>query len=154
MTATNHVLTGAAIVLAVKQPAFALPLAVLSHFVLDAIPHFGIHEDDAVKRNGHWLFQRVVIIDVVLVICSLILLPIVAHTYVNGWIILLGMLGGLAPDVVWIYRFAYEFRTKVALPHGRFARFHQWIQWSEKPWGIAVEIAWFIAMVTAAAVLS
>lgn len=154
MTATNHALTGAVVILALKEPVLALPLALISHFVLDVIPHFGIHEDDVVKRNGHWLFRRVVGVDVVLVICSLILLPLIAHQHINGWWILASMLAALAPDAVWIYRFAHEVRTKLARPHGRFARFHQWIQWSEQPWGLAVEIVWFSAMIVAAAILA
>jgi hypothetical protein len=39
MLSTPHLLTGAAIVLTVPQPELSLPLAFLSHFVLDAIPH-------------------------------------------------------------------------------------------------------------------
>jgi len=48
---------------------------------------------------------------------------------------------------VWIYRFLQEFRTKITKPHGRFARFHQRIQWSEKPWGLGVEVAWIVMMI-------
>jgi len=146
MIATNHALTGAAIVLAVKQPALALPLAFLSHFILDAIPHFGIHEDEPVKRNGHWLFKGVVSVDVVLVMAALIAIPLIFSESISGWWILLGMLAGVSPDSVWIYRFLQEVRTKIVKPHGRFARFHQRIQWSEKPWGLGVEVAWVAMM--------
>ena len=41
MTATNHVVTGIAIVALVPNPAISLPLAFLAHFALDALPHFG-----------------------------------------------------------------------------------------------------------------
>jgi hypothetical protein len=144
MIATNHALTGAAIVLTVKQPALALPLAFLSHFILDAIPHFGIHEDEPVKRNGHWLFKSVVSVDVILTLMALIAVPLTFNSEISGWWILLGMFVGISPDSVWIYRFLYEFRTKIVRPYGRFAHFHQRIQWSEKPWGIGVELAWII----------
>ena len=154
MTATNHAFTGAVVVLAVKQPALAVPLAVLSHFVLDAIPHFGIHEDDVIKRNGHWLFKSVVAVDVTLVLIGLVAIPWLLHAHVNPWLVLIGMLLALAPDAVWIYRFFYEVRTKLAMPHGWFARFHQRIQWSEKPWGIFVEIVWLMVMTATAAVLA
>lgn len=144
MIATNHALTGAAIVLAVKQPALALPLAFLSHFLLDAIPHFGIHEDEPVKRNGHWLFKSVVSVDVICAVAALIAVPLLFDGAVSAWLILLGMLAGIAPDSVWIYRYIYEIRTKIVRPHGWFAAFHQRIQWSEKPWGISVELAWAV----------
>ena len=41
MTATNHALTGTIIGLVVGEPLIALPAALASHFVCDAIPHFG-----------------------------------------------------------------------------------------------------------------
>ena len=42
MTATNHALTGATIATLVRQPYLAIPLAFLSHFFCDALPHFDI----------------------------------------------------------------------------------------------------------------
>ena len=48
---TNHMVTGAVIALVVKQPALALPLAFLSHFVLDALPHYG-------ERGEEQMFSR------------------------------------------------------------------------------------------------
>lgn len=42
MIATNHALTGAAIAVVIKQPILAIPLAFVSHFICDAIPHFGV----------------------------------------------------------------------------------------------------------------
>ncbi len=41
MTGFNHAVTGALIAGAVGNPFLAIPLAFASHFVLDAIPHFG-----------------------------------------------------------------------------------------------------------------
>lgn len=40
MLSTPHLLVGAAIVGTIKQPEIALPLAFLSHFALDMIPHW------------------------------------------------------------------------------------------------------------------
>ncbi len=42
MTATAHSLIGAAIVTKIPDPAISLPLAFLSHFVMDKIPHWDI----------------------------------------------------------------------------------------------------------------
>lgn len=154
MTATNHALTGAVIALAVKQPVLAVPLAFASHFVLDAIPHFGIHEDDHVKRNSHWLFRTVISIDTALAITMILTIPLLANEIVSWWIILLGMLAGIAPDTIWIYRFIRLMRNKLVRPYGRVARFHQNIQWSEKPWGLGVEVAWMVAALVVISVLS
>ncbi|MFZ1324307.1 MAG: hypothetical protein WAQ57_04090 [Candidatus Saccharimonadales bacterium] len=41
MHTVNHAAAGAGIALAVRQPLLALPLALASHFVLDALPHYG-----------------------------------------------------------------------------------------------------------------
>jgi hypothetical protein len=41
MTATNHAITGAIIAVVIDKPVIALPLALLSHFAQDALPHFG-----------------------------------------------------------------------------------------------------------------
>ena len=51
MTATNHALSGALIGLAVMQPILALPLAFVSHFMLDAVPHFGFDEHGGHLKN-------------------------------------------------------------------------------------------------------
>jgi hypothetical protein len=51
MTGFNHGMTGAAIALAVKQPALAVPLAFLSHFVTDMIPHFGLNEQELFSKR-------------------------------------------------------------------------------------------------------
>ena len=73
MTATNHALTGAAIGFIVGVPAIAIPLALISHFVLDAIPHFrsGIEGEKFMKAN--W-FQNYLIAEAT--ICGLIVLSI------------------------------------------------------------------------------
>ncbi|MGF7229473.1 MAG: hypothetical protein ACQR33_05865 [Candidatus Saccharibacteria bacterium] len=142
MTATNHAVTGAVIALTLKRPELAIPLAFISHFVLDAIPHFGIHEDDVLKRNVHWLFRCVMTSDVILAVSAFIILPIIGRNVVAwGWIVA-SMTAAFTPDLVWIARYFEEMRTKISRPHGRYARFHQCIQWSETPWGLIVEIVW------------
>ncbi|MCX6793868.1 MAG: hypothetical protein NTY06_02065 [Candidatus Gottesmanbacteria bacterium] len=45
MTATAHALVAAAIARAVPNPYLAIPLAITSHFIMDAIPHWDIGTD-------------------------------------------------------------------------------------------------------------
>lgn len=149
MTATNHMLTGAVIAVTVRQPALAVPLAFLSHFILDALPHFGIHEDEVLKRNKHPLFRSVVGADILLVVVILIVLPLLV-TSVVWWALLLAMLAAYAPDSIWLVRFWREVRTQTWRPGSWYARWHQKIQWSEKPWGLGIEIVWAVMMLTAA----
>lgn len=40
MLSTPHLLVGAAIIVAIPNPAISLPLAFISHFALDSIPHW------------------------------------------------------------------------------------------------------------------
>ncbi len=56
MLVTNHVLSGAFVGAAVRSPWLAFPLGVVSHFVLDATPHWGDWEDDS-------KFMRVAVAD-------------------------------------------------------------------------------------------
>jgi hypothetical protein len=42
MTATAHALVSAAIARAVPNPYLAIPLAITSHFIMDAVPHWDI----------------------------------------------------------------------------------------------------------------
>jgi hypothetical protein len=56
MLITNHVLSGALIGATVRRPVPAFVLGVASHFVLDAVPHWGDWED-------HKQFMRVAVRD-------------------------------------------------------------------------------------------
>jgi hypothetical protein len=142
MTATNHMLTGAVIAAAVQQPLLVVPLAFVSHFVLDMFPHFGVEESDTAARNNHPLFRIVLTADLVILALVLVLVPILFNDHVSGWILLLGMIAAWIPDVVWIVHFwrdrrGYERKKPIAL-----TRFHQKIQWFERPPGLITEVIW------------
>jgi hypothetical protein len=147
VTATNHVLTGAVIATVVGSPAIAIPVAFASHFVLDAIPHFGIHEDDVLKRNGHWLFRGVIITDTTLTIAALAIVPVVLRSAVSGWFVLAAMVAALIPDLLWIPHFIHEVRHNVVRARNKFMTLHQRIQWSETPWGLLIELLWIAASI-------
>ncbi len=49
---TPHVLLGAAIAAKVSDPILAMPLALMSHFVLDVIPHWNPHFYTETQKNG------------------------------------------------------------------------------------------------------
>lgn len=152
MTATNHVLTGAVIAAVVGSPAVAIPLAFASHFILDAIPHFGIHEDDTLRRNGHWLFRAVIVTDTILTIAALVIVPLMLRHTVGGWLVLASMLAALIPDLLWIPHFIHEVRHKVAHARNKFMTLHQRIQWSETPAGLLVELLWAAAAIVLMAI--
>ena len=151
MTATNHALTGAAIAVLVPQPILALIAAFVSHFILDALPHFGL-DLEAEERDRHKMFRIVLLIDIILAVAAFIAVPIVAAHYAAWWLVIACMALAYAPDLVWVYRFFQAARAGEYAPHGRFALFHHKIQWGESPHGIIVEIAWLIGATTVLAV--
>ncbi len=144
MTATNHMLAGAVMATAIQRPLLVVPLAMASHFVLDIFPHFGVNEHDQTIRNKHPLFVYILITDTALAITLLVLLPFVLHGSVN-WLLVSGMLAAWIPDAVWIRHFPHHLRGTPVRP-GRISRFHQRIQWFERPIGLVVELVWFSAM--------
>jgi len=143
MTASNHMLTGAVIAAAVREPLLVVPLAVLSHFILDAFPHFGVAESDTKERNNHPLFRAVLTLDLLVLFAALILVPIIFSGHVAWWVLLLGMVSAYIPDVVWLAHFYHDKKGHTRKPPMRLTRFHQKIQWFERPPGIVTEIIWF-----------
>ena len=145
--ATNHMLAGAVVATGVQQPLLIVPLALISHFVLDMVPHFGIHENDHAKRNKHPLFHFVLAIDIAMVVALLVLLPSILSGAIDRWVLLLGMVLAWIPDAVWIRHFIHS-RRGHELTKGWLTKFHEKIQWFERPPGIVVEILWFVTMGT------
>lgn len=143
MTATNHALTGAIIGLAVGQPLIAVPAAFASHFVCDALPHYGSADPKGVLRTKG--FRDYLLTEATL---CLLLVVVLCLTRPEHW-----MLGAVcaflaaSPDFLWINRY-------IKLRDGRewhpnvFSRFAIRIQWFQKPVGAVFEVIWFIAAVT------
>jgi hypothetical protein len=141
MTATNHALTGAVIALAVKQPALALPLAFLSHFVCDAIPHFDTEKDNK-------LAKIVIPLDLLLAVILILSFTFLLDTDIQPWLLFGCMALATSPDIVWGWRF-YKLRNLrkiIEEPMLVTTRLHQRIQWSETRKGSFVEAPWFIVM--------
>lgn len=136
MTATSHALTGALVATVVKQPLLAVPLAFLSHFVCDALPHFGLD----LKFGSRQMYWWLAIDGTVACLAALFLLNSgVANP------ILLAVCGfvAMAPDFMWLY--VGLKKIKPANYHW-FTKFHSSIQTYQKVPGIAVDIIWSLAM--------
>lgn len=141
MTTTNHALTGAMIGTILGNPFLAIPLAFLSHFVCDALPHFGINDKNffGSKAMYYWLS-----IDGLLAVCFAAILLIVG---VNNPL-LLAVCGfvAMSPDLAWLY-YGLRGRPNKLHKHDYLNRFHAFIQWYQKPPGLVVEIIWAGLMV-------
>ena len=132
MTGINHVLTGSAIALAVREPLLVAPLALLSHFILDVTPHF----DHPLYQYGSKYFVKIMASDAVLSIGSVILIMLAVPEL--AWVIALGALMAIIPDFFWIYYYKHN------RPQTWFFKFHSRIQWYERPPGILVEASYLL----------
>lgn len=140
MNASNHMVTGAVIALTITEPLLTLPLALASHYVLDAMPHFGF------ERKGFdvWRNHRSGFVLLAWDVGASVVVMTVLLLGTNSWLPLLAALMALSPDLVWPYRyFRYDVRG-LDPPFSWPTRIHLAIQWCEKPWGIWVEILFFI----------
>lgn len=141
MTTSNHLYTGAAIALTVQSPLVALPAALLSHFLLDALPHYGYPGRggyaEAFNYRATYFMESVNLVGVPLLLYLL---------WGKPWWVWAAAFLALAPDLVWVYRYvAYE--RKGWLPIGNlFTRFHNKIQWGEYTWGILIEVPVFVLL--------
>lgn len=143
MTAPNHALTGALIGLSIGNPLLALPLAFVSHFVCDTIPHYDQAESAAVGRidSKRFIFEQLV---TGAILCFL-LVVLLAATRPQHWL-LAAVCAFLAtsPDLFWIPRFLHVKRTGKDVPlRNWFLRFHNGIQWLTGPKLIWLEAVWF-----------
>lgn len=130
MTFTNHVLTGSVLGAYLPVPVL-LPVGLVSHFVLDALPHWDMN----------WpRFNLVLVADIltgVLVFLALFtLLPEVR------WQMAIGAFLCSAPDLQQIPKLSG--RRPWLYP---LYRVHHGIQWSQTAQGSVVEGAWAAAMV-------
>lgn len=132
MTATSHAVTGAAVATLVRQPLLALPLAFISHFVSDMVPHFGIDS----KFGSRSMFWRLGI-DGVVTVCIAIFLLI--SGVANAWFLALAGFIAMSPDLMWLY---HGLKKHSPADYGFFSRMHSGIQLYEKPLGIVIEIVW------------
>lgn len=136
MTGLNHVLTGSAIALAVREPLLVAPLALLSHFVLDAIPHF----DHPLYQYGSKYFTRIMVSDGVLSIGAVLAVVLFAPALAS--VIILGAVFAILPDFFWLYYYTH------GRPQWWFFRFHTKIQWFERPPGALVEASYAVFIMT------
>lgn len=145
MRAINHALTGAVIGLAVPTPVIAMPLAILSHYACDAIPHYGPAEN-----TGKYLRSRRFAIGLLLdaVACGLLVLLLGIASPAHWWLAAICAFLAALPDVAFLPGWI---RTRRGQPFASGAswhtRFASRIQWFERPIGGLVEVAWFGAFV-------
>lgn len=140
MTATNHALTGAVIGFTISNPAIALPLALISHVITDAIPHFADDRAELSSRKFRTLLYADMSVCVLLVLALAVLHPM-------GWLLAsLCAFIATSPDVLWLPDFIASVKGTKKPEYGPIRRFLSWVQWSETRQGAYIEIIWFIGL--------
>ena len=141
MTALNHSLTGALIGLSIHNPAIALPAALVSHLVCDAMPHFGSNDKDLIKKRK---FAYYLLADAALCCLLVMLLTLTRPSY--WWLAAVCALVAASPDFLSIRRFVAVRRGK-RFVYNKLELFLKKIQWFERPIGAIVEVVWFVGAV-------
>jgi hypothetical protein len=134
MMTTNHVLTGTLIGLTIHTPALALPIAFVSHFILDVLPHYG--DSDHIGKK----FKMVLSLDILVASLVLIAMGIFRPMYWQ-----LGVLCAViaaSPDLVWLPMWLHELKHESPGRMGIFSRFHKKIQWAETAKNYPFEFIW------------
>ena len=137
MTIINHAVTGALIGAVIQDPVIALPAALLSHFVVDSLPHFG--------RLNHKTkaFSRMLRADIVLSTAFLVSL-VIFKPY--DWPLLLGCaILSTCPDLMWLPEFFREVKDHPPKSRNLIMRFHGIIQF-EFTWGYWIELVWLVTI--------
>lgn len=138
MTTANHALSGALISLVITQPAIALPVAFISHYALDALPHWGVNDNTKTPKEKFYAHVRYELVGALGIIAL-----IFSGAY--GWnFVLLASVVAILPDVEWPVRYLAFARQGKQPPATLTARFHKRIQWCERSWGAYVEVGTFI----------
>ena len=143
MIATNHALTGAIIGLSLNQPLMAVPLALMSHFVMDALPHYGSNLPDTVLYKTK-IFRNYLVLEAI--VCFLIVVTL-ALMRPENWI--LGSVCAFvaaAPDLASINHYVKLRYGKLWQP-GLYVKFAGSIQWFQRPIGWVVELTWAVGAV-------
>ena len=140
MTGTNHVLTGIAIAVTIKNPIAAPFVAFLSHFALDMVPHFGHPSID--PGSKHFVFRNLVLFLVIDACFCFTALFWALLSWPSLWLTIILSTGfATLPDFMWIAHYGYKVNSW-------FFDFAKRIQVYEKPPGLVIEVIFAILIIT------
>ena len=132
MQAINHVVFGSLVAVIIREPALAVPISLGSHFVMDAIPHYG---DDPKAPRGSKQYNLRIVADAIA--CILVLLLFVSLHPPNTMLLITCAVVAASPDFIW----PLALYIKQKGPLWAFFKFHKNIQ-RESRTGIYLEIVW------------
>lgn len=131
MTATGHAIIGTVIAAKVANPALAIPIAIASHFLVDALPHWDTSYHRKHKSRVKFFIQTVSDFTIGLLLSYLLIYFIFPQTnlYYAFFMIIMSQLPDWLtapylffnwnfPPFNWIYRLQKVFDTHLGLPWG------------------------------------
>lgn len=131
MIGFNHALTGALIAKILPLP-LAIPLAFISHFVLDSLPHYGIPNR---KRDKSMVWRLVFLLDFL----GTLGLAALAISWGRYDMLACGVVA-CSPDFIWVSRVIKTKSFNLSKNLSWFTKWHVKIQHFERPWGIYLEL--------------
>ncbi len=153
MLVTNHILAGSVIGLTIQEPILAITVAFLSHFLMDALPHFGYP-----GKKGYPEVLKHKLSYAVGLFTLLSTFGVISFLVSNQlWFSLICGLVAVSPDIVGVYNYTvYEKKGKHAIGLLKLfhVQFHRGIQNFERPWGIYIEILIFVILLSLVLIFS
>jgi len=139
MLITPHFMTGAAVGLATGQVWPTIFLALLSHFILDIVPH----RDDVREHESYISARQYKASSVDVSIGILLFVGVIVMQGLDWRIALLGAFFGVFPDLIELLALFNKPFTRVRW-YQKFHTFHMWIQQVKPDWafGLGVQLFW------------
>lgn len=135
MQAINHAAFGSLIAVTFTEPILAVPLALGSHFLMDAIPHYG--NDPRAPRGSKFYYAKILADTLATIV---ILIFFISLHPVSTTLIIVCAVVAIMPDFLW----PLALHIKQKGPLWSFFRFHKLIQ-RESRSGIFIELVWLTA---------
>ena len=133
-----HTLVGAAIATVIPDPRISLPLALLSHFVTDYVPHWNPHLNTELKAAGK-ISPRSKVIVMADAGLALMIGTYIAATSGNFLVIMAACFLAVAPDVAEIPYYFLGMKIRWIEKLIAWQRTHQWNV--SLFWGILCQLA-------------
>lgn len=141
-----HILVGIIIGLGFKSPMLIIPLAILSHFILDSIPHWdGVFDKKEFKETGiAYISKTDVLVKLTDILLSSVLIAFF-YSETDSGKVLLGAFASILPDIA---KLGYLTRLRKKEKYMSYLHFHSNIQ-KDAPLekGLFIQFCFFLVFV-------
>ena len=133
MTATAHALIGASLAVKIANPILGIPIAILSHFIADLVPHWDAGTNHKKKSMNRLRFEAV--LDVLL---GFALVFLIFRNLVDPIYLFVMVIAAQSPD--WLEAPSWMFNIKIPP--------FSWLDWlghklqtrMQLPWGLVTQV--------------